>query len=401
MSNFPTAFWKRQPASEPSLSISWETGLAWSRGDGVSQADVNTPLEGEVCCACPAPSCKTTFPFKVGDDEYYDGYQSATWVGDTSYLAAVPYYAWFLTGGYDVPGENDLSAYHQANPWTIHSSGIRIDFEADWDTAALIGDTIAGSRSIAEGYNSFVQSGSATGTFNISIAEAPATLVVKASGLGEDYTFDAAPSYDIMTVHLDDTLICSGKAPMDDRDVVGLGNQNYDMQQVKLYAGADLETIVNYQVTPTTNLTKGEPRGRVNVEVGNIENFTSDHNNGTYTNVSLSGGSGEDIKATVVVGASVVTSVTITDDGTGYEIGDVLTIPSISTGGSTPSNCTVEGVGLVRQLVRESGYTTDDGVGTFTKTNLAAGEYKIKINVSTIDGVYNSGAFYGVNFNLT
>ena len=320
--NFPTAFWKKQPTNESlieSFSISWDTRLAWSRGDGVSEADVNTPLENEVCCACPAPSCETTFPFTVGSELYYGDYDRATWVGDS---ATIPYYAWFLTGGYDNEGENDLSAYHQANPWTTHSTGIRIDFEADYDTAVIIEDTIAGTRSIEEGYNSFVQSGSATGTFTVSAAQAPATLLVKASGLGEDYeTVGGAPYYDAMTVYLDDTLICSGESPADERDVLGLGEYvNYDMQQVKLYAGADLETIVNYQQTPTTNLTKGAPRA--------------------------------------------------------------------------------DSSEAVDQDTRTS-YTTSNGIGTFTKTNLSAGEYKIKINASTIDGVFNSGAFYGINFDLT
>ena len=212
-------------------------------------------------------------------------------------------------------GKNDLSAYHQANPWTLHSTGIRIDFEADYDTASITGATIAGSRSIDAGYNSFVQSGSATGTFTVSVAQAPATLLVKASGLGEDFDYvGGAPSYDAMTVYLDNDLICSGKAPADDRNELAL-SANYDMQQVKLYAGADLETIVN-----TTDSPQGEPRAS----------------------------SSE----------------------------------------------------FVDQYTRTS-YTTSNGIGTFTKTNLAAGTYQIKINVSTIDGVYNSGAFYGVNFNLT
>jgi hypothetical protein len=40
-------------------------------------------------------------------------------------------------------------------------------------------------------------------------------------------------------------------------------------------------------------------------------------------------------------------------------------------------------------------------VGTFTVTNLTAGDgYKIKIKASTIDGIYNSGSFYGFEFSL-
>jgi hypothetical protein len=302
MSTFPTAFWKKQPAGEAeAFSVSWETGLAWSRGDGVGELNVNTPIQSQ-----------TTFPFLVEDEEYYSSYTTDIWAGDP---ATIPYYAWYLTGGFDNAGENNLSAYHQANPWTLHSTGIRIDFEADYDTAHVIGATIAGSRSIEAGYNSFVQSGSATGTFTVSVAQAPATLLVEASGLGEDFDYaGGAPSYDAMTVYLDDTLICSGKFPGDDRNVLAL-SANYDMQQVKLYSGADLETITN-----TTDSPKGEPRA--------------------------------------------------------------------------------DSSELVDQNIRTS-YTTSNGVGTFTGTNLAAGTHEIKINVSTIDGIYNSGAFYGLDFNLT
>ena len=317
MSTFPTAFWKKQPAGEAeAFSISWETGLAWSRGDGVERSYVNSPIQSQ-----------TTFPFLVEDEEYFSSYNTDTWVGDcvwigyTCVYTTKVYYAWYLTGGYDDAGENDLSAYHQANPWTLHSTGIRMDFEADFDTANIVGATIAGSRSIEAGYNQFVQSGSATGTFTVSASQAPATLLVKASGLGEDaYIEGGAPAYDTMTVYLDDTLICYGKAPEDDRNELGLST-NYDMQQVKLYSGvqypvSDSETVANTTSPPWD---EGEPR-------------------------------------------------------------------------SDPSE-------LVDQDTRTS-YTTSNGIGTFTGTNLAAGTHQIIINASTIDGIYNSGAFYGINFDL-
>ncbi|SVD61159.1 uncharacterized protein METZ01_LOCUS414013, partial [marine metagenome] len=52
-----------------------------------------------------------------------------------------------------------------------------------------------------------------------------------------------------------------------------------------------------------------------------------DHDDGTYTSVALSGGSGSGAQATVIVSGDNVTSVSITDGGTGlYQIGDVLTI---------------------------------------------------------------------------
>lgn len=47
-------------------------------------------------------------------------------------------------------------------------------------------------------------------------------------------------------------------------------------------------------------------------------------NNGTYTDVALTGGSGSGAKATVVVAGNKVTEVTITEPGSGYKVGDSL-----------------------------------------------------------------------------
>ncbi len=59
-------------------------------------------------------------------------------------------------------------------------------------------------------------------------------------------------------------------------------------------------------------------------------------NAGTYTNVSLTGGSGSGAIATVVVAGGAVISVTITNPGTGYKVGDSLgaSAANIGTGGS-------------------------------------------------------------------
>jgi hypothetical protein len=46
--------------------------------------------------------------------------------------------------------------------------------------------------------------------------------------------------------------------------------------------------------------------------------------NGTYVNVPLTGGAGSEASATVVVSGGVVTSVTVTDSGSGYAVGNTL-----------------------------------------------------------------------------
>ena len=67
-----------------------------------------------------------------------------------------------------------------------------------------------------------------------------------------------------------------------------------------------------------------------------------DHDNGTYTSVALSGGSGSGAQATVIVSADNVTSVSITEGGTGlYQIGDVLTIDNGTIGGDDNATCRV------------------------------------------------------------
>jgi hypothetical protein len=58
------------------------------------------------------------------------------------------------------------------------------------------------------------------------------------------------------------------------------------------------------------------------------------YTNGTYTNVSLTGGSGNGAKATITVAGNTVTTVTLTAGGSYYEVGDVLSATAASIGGT-------------------------------------------------------------------
>jgi hypothetical protein len=58
------------------------------------------------------------------------------------------------------------------------------------------------------------------------------------------------------------------------------------------------------------------------------------YTNGTYTAVSLTGGSGTGAKATVVVSGGAVTSVTLTAGGNGYVVGNTLSAAAASIGGT-------------------------------------------------------------------
>jgi hypothetical protein len=58
------------------------------------------------------------------------------------------------------------------------------------------------------------------------------------------------------------------------------------------------------------------------------------YTNGTYTNVTLTGGSGSGAKATIVVSGGSVTSVTLTKAGNGYVVGNTLSATAASIGGT-------------------------------------------------------------------
>jgi hypothetical protein len=55
---------------------------------------------------------------------------------------------------------------------------------------------------------------------------------------------------------------------------------------------------------------------------------------GTYTNVTLTGGSGSGAKATVTVALGAVTAVTLTSRGAGYQVGNALSASNTELGGS-------------------------------------------------------------------
>jgi hypothetical protein len=58
------------------------------------------------------------------------------------------------------------------------------------------------------------------------------------------------------------------------------------------------------------------------------------YTNGTYTNVLLTGGTGNGVVATVVVAGNTVTSVTLTDTGSGYTVADELSADAVDIGGT-------------------------------------------------------------------
>jgi len=88
-----------------------------------------------------------------------------------------------------------------------------------------------------------------------------------------------------------------------------------------------------------------------------------DHDNDNYTSVALSGGSGSGAQATVIVSGDNVTSVSITEGGTGlYQIGDVLTIDNAKTGGDDNATCRVATVTAINATCKVATVTVTSKV---------------------------------------
>ena len=370
----PTAFWKTDaaPAVVEDFSIDWTTSLAASYGTQPTDKDFY-PLDPEGLAQNFVWTIGDTnrVPFITidvngSDDYFYNDYYDINWQGDTVNEGEDNYCTSFFGWNQGVEGTFNgtyinFADFHESNPWktkvkTDGAHEIQLFFEADMATALQTG---TGGEADGEGdplitkqdwdvshlatgpwafqvFNKFIQSGDATGTFSISAAQAGKDLQIKVSGLAEDaltyiagspYLMDKAPSYDAMTLYVkrpnnSSTFVCSGESPADERNVRSLEvNGNYDQQQVKLYAGSDLSTIVNAQ-SVYANANKGQPRGTTSEDVNQNKR-----------------------------------------DWPGR-------------------------------------YVTSNGVGTFTVANLTAGTHEIEIKASTIDGLYNSGAFYGFEFSL-
>jgi hypothetical protein len=81
------------------------------------------------------------------------------------------------------------------------------------------------------------------------------------------------------------------------------------------------------------------PESIVQTPVATLGTITggSAYTNGTYLNVSLTGGAGTGAVANIVVSGGAVTSVTLTQGGTGYVVGNTLSAAASTIGGTGSS----------------------------------------------------------------
>ena len=87
--------------------------------------------------------------------------------------------------------------------------------------------------------------------------------------------------------------------------------------------------------------------------------------NGSYTNVTLTGGSGSGAKATIGVSGTAVTTVTITSRGAGYAVGDVLSATAASLGG-TGAGFSIPVTAIYAQAIEMSDASTGTGSVSLT-----------------------------------
>lgn len=87
--------------------------------------------------------------------------------------------------------------------------------------------------------------------------------------------------------------------------------------------------------------------------------------NGSYTNVTLTGGSGLGAKATIGVAGGIVTTVTITARGAAYLVGDVLSATAASLGG-TGAGFSIPVTAIYAQAIQMSAAATGTGAASLT-----------------------------------
>jgi len=126
-----------------------------------------------------------------------------------------------------------------------------------------------------------------------------------------------------------------------------------------------------------------------------ITNGGSGYANGTYYNVPLTGGSGSDATATIVISGTSITTVTITDPGCAYQVTDVLSAADGNLGGGGGAGLQIR----VDNIVNNVGDAIQVvGVGTELNRNYSAynGLYEITDVPSVKSVEYSNGTNPGI-----
>ena len=144
----------------------------------------------------------------------------------------------------------------------------------------------------------------------------------------------------------------------------------------QVISGSNIPTNTTVVAITTSNI---ETLGAITPGTGYV--------NGSYANVTLTGGSGSGAKATIGVSGTAVTTVTITARGAAYLVGDVLSATAASLGG-TGAGFAIPVTDIYAQAIQMSAAATGTGSVSLTfsiPADLIA-MYQHEIGTDEIDG---------------
>jgi hypothetical protein len=124
------------------------------------------------------------------------------------------------------------------------------------------------------------------------------------------------------------------------------------------------------------------------------------YTNGTYTNVPLTGGSGANATATVVVSGNAVTSVTITLRGAGYAVGNALSALNMNIGG-TGSGFSIPVSAIYAQTITLSLAATGSGTQDLTFSTppnlIAMWQHEVGVDAVVGQNVFAIDSYFETN----
>ena len=266
--NFPTAFWKNQPAESEASAPVEDTIITWSKklyyGYNMQEPEFLNPVD----FADGGLQITTTFPFNdysvdgnnnPNGTNFFPEYEPGT-IPSNTLGADGSYFGWFLnetSNAVNYDPTSILSRYHRHDPWIVSADTqeINLFFESDYDTAWEL-DWVDGNEG-KEFYNRFIQSGYAEGTFSL---QSNATVQIKASGLGE--VDQESDQYDKLQLYLNNNLICKAHAPAN-----YLNNRDWDMDHAifKNSAGAQDPSNPGTRKNRLTNINDADGNTITNV----------------------------------------------------------------------------------------------------------------------------------------
>ena len=152
------------------------------------------------------------------------------------------------------------------------------------------------------------------------------------------------------------------------------------------YTSATSTNIINSQTVET-----GVLETATDALLSSITVNPTDCDDATYTGVALNGGTGVGAVATVICFGNTITSITVTTAGTGYEVGDTLTIAALDLG--TASSAAT--------IVLNAGDIVDGSVTAFVLKTISEGVIMNSSGSEDTSGALENGTSSNVRFSIS